>query len=171
MDWDAIGAIGELVSAAAVVVSLLYLGVQLRAGSRTSAAAARQQYIATFDALNDKLIDDDVLQDILVRGMADLKSLNPSERRKLNIFLTGFLRNIWKGLLLHRDGLIDDATLSWISDHFVATLKSPGGAQWWEELDFEFDQGTREYLDQRLQASPFDALDPETLMGRLRNNS
>ena len=68
MDWDAIGAIGELVSAAAVVVSLLYLGVQLRAGSRTSAAAARQQYIATFDALNDKLIDDDVLQDILVRG-------------------------------------------------------------------------------------------------------
>lgn len=170
MDWDAIGAIGELVSAAAVVVSLIYLGVQLREGSKTAAAAARQQYIATFDALADRLIGDDALEDILVRGLADLQSLEPSERRKLNMYLTGFLRNIWKGLLLHRDGLVDDATLDWISDNFVAALKSPGGAQWWKELDFTDDQGTREYLDQRLQASAVDALNPD-LIRRLRNKS
>jgi len=38
MNWDALGAIGELVSAFAVVVTLLYLAIQLR---QTRIAAVR----------------------------------------------------------------------------------------------------------------------------------
>ena len=35
MNWEAIGAIGEIVGAAAVVFSLTYLALQLRANTRT----------------------------------------------------------------------------------------------------------------------------------------
>lgn len=35
MNWDAIGAQGELVGAAAVVLTLIYLSVQLRQNTRT----------------------------------------------------------------------------------------------------------------------------------------
>ena len=34
MNWDAIGAIGEMIGAAAVVASLLYLALQTRANAR-----------------------------------------------------------------------------------------------------------------------------------------
>ena len=40
MDWDAIGAIGEIVGALAVVVSLGYLGIQIRNQNIESRAAA-----------------------------------------------------------------------------------------------------------------------------------
>ena len=43
MNWDAIGAIGEVVGALAVVLSLIYLATQIRAGTR----AARSQNIHT----------------------------------------------------------------------------------------------------------------------------
>ena len=40
MNWDAIGAIGEAISAIAVIVSLVYLAVQLRTNSQTLKANA-----------------------------------------------------------------------------------------------------------------------------------
>ena len=43
MNWDAIGAAGEIVGAAAVVASLAYLAAQIRAQSRESRLAAMHQ--------------------------------------------------------------------------------------------------------------------------------
>ena len=40
MDWDAIGAIGETIGAVAVVISLLYLGVQIRSQTKQAQIAA-----------------------------------------------------------------------------------------------------------------------------------
>ena len=40
MNWDAVGAIGEMVGAAAVVASLLYLAVQTRSNARSLRANA-----------------------------------------------------------------------------------------------------------------------------------
>ena len=43
MNWDAIGAIGEIVGATAVVVSLVYLAVQIRQNTRVGFSMARQE--------------------------------------------------------------------------------------------------------------------------------
>ena len=40
MDWDAIGAIGEVVGAAGVIFSLIYLGTQIRSSTRQAKADA-----------------------------------------------------------------------------------------------------------------------------------
>ena len=42
MSWDAIGAIGELVGAAAVVVTLVYLALQVRQNNRLMQAQHRE---------------------------------------------------------------------------------------------------------------------------------
>ncbi len=42
MNWDAISAIGEIIGAAAVVVSLVYLAVQVRQNTKASKAATVQ---------------------------------------------------------------------------------------------------------------------------------
>ncbi len=38
MNWDAIGAVGDMVGALAVIVTLAYLALQIRASTRESAA-------------------------------------------------------------------------------------------------------------------------------------
>ena len=40
MNWDAIGAVGEILGAAAVVVTLIYLAAQLRQNTNSMQAAA-----------------------------------------------------------------------------------------------------------------------------------
>ena len=46
MNWDAISAIGEIVGATAVVLSLIYLAVQIRHGTRATEAASVQEAVA-----------------------------------------------------------------------------------------------------------------------------
>ena len=41
MNWDAVGAVGELVGAVAVVATLVYLARQVQASNRTSAIESR----------------------------------------------------------------------------------------------------------------------------------
>ncbi len=47
MNWDAIGAIGEVVGAVGVIVSLLYLALQIRQNSNVVRSATRQAISTT----------------------------------------------------------------------------------------------------------------------------
>ena len=42
VNWDAIGAVGEILGAVAVFMSLVYLGVQIRANTTSMNTASRQ---------------------------------------------------------------------------------------------------------------------------------
>ena len=48
MNWDAIGAVGEIVGALAVVVSLVYLAVQIRSQNKESRMAAMHEFSAGY---------------------------------------------------------------------------------------------------------------------------
>ena len=44
MNWDAIGAIGELIGAIAVVITLIFLTVQLKQNTKSIRASTRSQH-------------------------------------------------------------------------------------------------------------------------------
>ena len=50
MNWDAIGAIGEIIGAAGVILSLVYLAVQIRHASRTTQVQIEQSETASIVA-------------------------------------------------------------------------------------------------------------------------
>lgn len=51
MNWEALGAIGELVGAVAVVVTLLYLSAQIRHSNRTSKSAVASDLMQKYNDL------------------------------------------------------------------------------------------------------------------------
>lgn len=74
MNWDAIGAIGEVVGAAAVVGSLLYLAGQVRMSARASAVESKMQSTTLLYAYSDSLINSPDLLDLQTRGVADIEA-------------------------------------------------------------------------------------------------
>jgi hypothetical protein len=52
MDWEAIGAIGQLISAAAVVLSLVYLGVQIRQNTKAVRSSTRFAWMEAIQRQN-----------------------------------------------------------------------------------------------------------------------
>ena len=62
MNWDAIGAIGQILGAAAVFISLGYLAVQLKVANLTAKHAAQNAIIGDYSRL---LADTYLLQSLL----------------------------------------------------------------------------------------------------------
>jgi len=67
MNWEAIGAIGEIIGAAAVVVTLAYLAVQVRNSTRIARSATRQAIAETAMSHGTNLVADKELMGALLR--------------------------------------------------------------------------------------------------------
>ncbi|MCJ7451002.1 MAG: hypothetical protein MUO39_00800 [Steroidobacteraceae bacterium] len=78
MNWAAIGAIGEIVGAMAVVVSLVYLAIQIREQNKESRLAAMHEIAVAYRESNIPFADAN-LADILTRAHDDTTQLTEAE--------------------------------------------------------------------------------------------
>ena len=99
MDLNTLANIGEFAGAIAVVVSLLYLSVQIRQNSKTVRSASLQAFNDTaVHALSGMAAPGTA--DIITRGLQDLKSLDPTESFQftthISILMIGFQNNYFQ---------------------------------------------------------------------------
>jgi hypothetical protein len=79
MDWTVIGALGELVGAMAVVVSLIYLSRQVRQNTRALRTANAATVKQNFQTIARAFITDRGASDIVLRAMKR-DELSPAEK-------------------------------------------------------------------------------------------
>ena len=80
MNWDSVGAIGELLGAVAVVVSLIYLGRQVRQNTtavRTGNATTMQN---NFQKLAKLFYTDTAMTEVVLQAMESDRDLTPAQR-------------------------------------------------------------------------------------------
>jgi len=133
MTWDAIGALGEVIGAAGVIASLLYLAVQVRASTRASAVEAKLRSTRLLSDYMDSLIHDPELNDLLRRGLADLQSLSETES---NRFAQLTLKAFWFFSAQHfqfRIGTLSESDWQETRSPLHLFLRSPGFRSWWVE--------------------------------------
>jgi hypothetical protein len=153
LNWDAVGAIAEGVGALGVIASLLYLAVQVRAGTRASAVDAKIRSAEMHNAFIDKLIETPELNDIYLRGLANLKSLSESEYYR---FSNMALKAFWlfsAGHFQYRVGALSET--DWHESRAVLLywLRHPGCQDWWAKIGREsFGPDFREYVDSEIAA-------------------
>lgn len=67
MNWDAISAIGEIVGAAAVVVTLAYLAIQIRNSTKIARSSTRQAIASMAFVMGTDLVADKTLTQALIK--------------------------------------------------------------------------------------------------------
>jgi hypothetical protein len=114
MNWEAIGAIAELLGAVAVVVSLVYLARQVRTSNRLARAEAYRSPNSDLNALNAAFSTDPIFRKAFRRALdgATRDELEPDERTVLDGFLIS-LTNIYEQLAREaREGILDSGSPS-----------------------------------------------------------
>ena len=97
MNWEAIGAIAEVLGAVAVLVTLVYLAVQIRQNTRQIGASSSALRLASRDATQQAfsrwrhLVSQPEAADLYLRGCADLGSLSLEDRFRFGIYLQDML--------------------------------------------------------------------------------
>ncbi len=131
MNWEMIGAIGEVGGAVAVVVTLVYLARQVRDSARQE---RRNRYVElNRDAtkITDAIARDLELSDTFLRGMRDRTSLSQAEAARFAALMLNLFRAQEALFFYHREGGVDD----WAAGSHKATLidviGAPGAQDWW----------------------------------------
>jgi len=159
MNWDAIGAIGETIGAIAVVVSILYLAIQIRSNTRATKASASfdathswatsneqapqfsDELIEAFRKTYDPKCDPKSFTDIEnIRIGAHNRALFQKLEGQYYLFKFGYLAlGVWEKRSAWANGLIqlpyysewweNELKESIFSDEFVDAVLSASGVQ------------------------------------------
>jgi len=90
MNWDAIGAIGEILGATAVLITLIYLATQVRRSNELSRFNATKEIANQYNDLNKLLTTESELRQLLMKT----EKLSEDENEQIYNFAVMFC-NIW----------------------------------------------------------------------------
>jgi hypothetical protein len=96
MNWEAIGAIGEIIGALAVVLSLIYLATQIKHSSKVAQSSTRHEVTKSVMIGGQMLAENDQLA-FLMQKMNSGENLEPHERLRLNALAYTTTRN-WENI-------------------------------------------------------------------------
>jgi len=85
MSWEAISGIAETVGAFGVIVSLIYVGVQIRQNTIASRVSNYQQWVDTQVSVNRGLSDEPGATELVDRANTDFASLSNAELLRLKM--------------------------------------------------------------------------------------
>ncbi len=146
MNWDAAGAIGEIVGAAGVIVTLVYLAVQIRQNTKSLRAAAVWDSQMSFVAINESLADGGRISEIIFRTISDSGSLNSFEKHLAHRFARSFFQRMEAQHALYSNGILDQEVWELRCGYFQSILGNPVFKEAWE-LDKQNGMFTRAFTD------------------------
>lgn len=142
--------IAEVVSAIAVVVSLVYVGIGIRQNSATLRAATFQTVANSLTDLTGNIGSDRELTRIWLRGNQDgLEKLTPSERDQFTLLMVAMGRRMENAFIQKDAGFLTDEQWEGMLFGLDRTLRSPGGRQWWDQNAELFSDRFRAFVNER----------------------
>ena len=159
MNWDAIGAIGELVGAVAVIATLAYLALQVRLQNKEARIAANQDLQRSIREQSDSLRDDPELVQIYIDGAShDLDSFDQVRATRLSLTYQSNLR-IWEGAFYQKQAkLLDERLWPPLERVMSSIVASKAFEGWWATRRSAFSDEFADYIDDLDQAERFDAI-------------
>jgi hypothetical protein len=79
MNWEAIGAVGEIAGALAVVISLVYLASQIRTSNRAAIQTANREMMSESSKFYGQIGTDAKTADLWIRGSINDESMTALE--------------------------------------------------------------------------------------------
>ena len=146
MNWEAIGAVGEILGALAVVGSLTYLASQIRVQNREARVAsvhdAAEAYRTTISALQQP-----DMAELHIEALDNFDGLNPSQRLRYIVFMLGIFK-VWEESYFQwrEDRLDADAWESMLAP-LADVMTTDGASKVWQLRKHQFRKDFADYID------------------------
>ncbi len=125
-----LGAIGELVGGVAVVVTLIYLALQVRHTSETSRFTANATLHANLNDLSPQFFNAENAA-VLQSGLVSFSKLSPEQQAYVNVFFYMVFSHGELVLLPSRRKRVDEDLVHRTNVVMAFYLGSPGVREWW----------------------------------------
>lgn len=144
---DSAAKISEVVGAVAVVIGLLFVGLEIRANTLAQQFSATQALVAEYNAAI-RSINDPEFVCIFISGGSDFNSLSQRNKIRFSIQMQPVFRTFEQLHYSAMHGTIDENVNAGIQRQFAAMMKLPGNRQYWAARRDWFGGAFQEYVDQ-----------------------
>jgi hypothetical protein len=135
MNWDAIGAAGELIGAFAVVVSIVYLSTQIRSNTRATKASAGFEAAHSWATHNEQIVAlNPELKSKIVESYQTQYSWNdfsPEERLDITLLNRALFQKLEGQYYLLKYDFLDKGIWAMRSAWAASLISQPFYEEWW----------------------------------------
>lgn len=137
MSIQDLGAIGELLGAAAVVVTLIYLARQIRENSH-------QVRISSITSINqlinegfDPIYNNQAYSEVWFRGLESRELLDDFQRNLFDLFMARIMNSFCTALVQYQNDTLDETDFRRYVGVYRGIATSEGGRQWLQEIGLD----------------------------------
>ncbi len=132
MNWEAVAAIGEIVGAAGVMGSLVFVGWQLLQNTHALRTATSISHMEIYSSLSIHIAENRETASLWLSGLADLSTLDDVDRVRFISLMSAAFRYYETSYVQHSKGNLDDELWDNIEKQLRDMTTTPGVRSWWE---------------------------------------
>ena len=145
--FDTLGNVGDFVGGVGVVVTLVYLAVQIRQNTTSTRTESYQSVVAAISEWTREIGTNPDSSRIFQTGCLSIDELTESEWVQFNLIMAALVRNLEN---IHyqylRSSIDDDAWIGW-AKRTHSLLEPDGAQQWWRAHEEAYSPAFREFVN------------------------
>jgi len=131
MNWEMLSAIGQLVAAAGVIPSMIYVAVQIREQNKERRRAGINILTSQWAELVKSVQQSGEFATLLLQGIQSFASLDAPSKLRFSAFFTGFTRNCEGMFIYYREGALDKPIWNEVERTMTDYFAYAGVREWW----------------------------------------
>jgi len=150
MPLDQIANIAEISAAALVIVTLIYVGIQIKQNTDTLKVSTAHNTAEDFSAAYLILAERGDLADIFLRGSQNLEALESVERLRFYAYFHKFFRTFENAYYQFTRGALEAEPFEGFSQQLVLLKTLPGVQTYWQDRKNWYNKTFQEYVDSEI---------------------
>jgi hypothetical protein len=146
--------IAEIIGGVSIVLSLIFVGIEVRQSRAVQIQAGTQAVVSEYDATIRTLASDPELACIYARGGQDFSEISALQRIRLNAYLVAVMNAQQQVFGLMLDGTLEPSIGEGLDAQMREVIHLPGFAQWYETRSHWYGPEFRDYIQRVLDTSP-----------------
>ena len=147
MTLEQLGSLGEIVSGIGIIISLIYVGVQVRQSNKLAIAASEREVLQASYNINHFMAEH---VSVVRRGVVDFEALTPDEQTTFSLVLSSDLNYLDLMIKMRAKDLATDYDVATWGDFCTGLVTSPGGKIWWGIAGHTLQENSRDYINGRI---------------------
>jgi hypothetical protein len=150
MNWEAIGAIGEIVGAVGVIGTLAYLAVQIGQNTKVVRSATRQAVSYEQREVGYQIITNPEVREAAKYWTGAEDSPAADAQLRNDVFIRGFLRMSENQYYQKKDGTFEDDIWEGYVVSMMRMLSQPTFQAWWPENRSLYSNDFKVFVDSKI---------------------
>ena len=160
MNWDALGAIAELLGAIAVFATLIYLAIQIKESTKASRSAAVTDATSAVQAWYQELGSNPETARLFLKGMSQPEALSNEDQFQFLMLVHSIFLGFQRSYFLSRAGTLDVSLRDSIGTAMRTVNHLPGMRMYWQQRKAYFQPEFIAWVEELLAGERITEMDP-----------